>query len=208
MNLATRRSRASRDPDKTRERILTAAYEQIHQRGYQGMRLDEILEVSRLTKGALYHHFPNKQALGYAVVEEIIQPMIETLWVDPILTSSDPFDALIEVIESLPGDETKKIVEFGCPLNNLIQEMAPIDEGFRARLDKLVRLWHDGTRQALERAAASGRVRAEIDCETTAAFVQAAIEGCIGVAKCSQSTDRLATCLRGIVDYLHSLETA
>ncbi len=206
MNSAGGHSRTPRDPDRTRECILLAAFDLLYRKGYQGMRLDEVLAETGLTKGALYHHFSNKQALGYAVVEEVIQPMIEALWLEPIQSGNDSLDALIQVIKALPSDESRRVVEFGCPLNNLIQEMAPIDAGFRARLDNLVQLWHATTRQALQQAVATGRIRGDIDCDTTAAFIQAAIEGCIGLAKCSQDADRLASCLGGVVDYLHSLE--
>ena len=41
------------------------------------MRLDDVVAATGLTKGALYHHFPNKQALGYAVVDEGQKLVIE-----------------------------------------------------------------------------------------------------------------------------------
>lgn len=205
-NAETVRVRTSRNPDQTRDRILMAAFDLLYRRGYQGMRLDEVLNTTGLTKGALYHHFPNKQALGYAVVDEVIQPMIESIWLEPCQSNPDPFDGLVDAIRTLPGDHPERIVEFGCPLNNLIQEMAPIDEGFRTRLDNVIGLWHDTTRRALRQAVDTGRLRADIDCDKTASFVMAAIEGCIGLAKSSQSTERLTDCLGGIVNYLHSLE--
>jgi len=207
MTTASYANRNARNPDRTRERILVAAFDLLYQKGYQGMRLDEILAETGLTKGALYHHFPNKQALGYAVVEEMIQPMIESMWLEPIQAAADPFDALVGVIQDLPKNSARRLVEFGCPLNNLIQEMAPMDEGFRTRLDELVRLWHDATRRALQQSVATGRIRADVDCDATASFIQAAIEGCIGLNKCSRDADRLARCLTGVVHYLRSLET-
>ena len=46
-----------RNPDQTRARLLEAAFEEIYQHGFQGMRVDEILERTGLKKGAFYHHF-------------------------------------------------------------------------------------------------------------------------------------------------------
>ena len=43
-------------------------------RGFQSASLDTILASAGVTKGALYYHFNSKEALGYAVVEEIIAP--------------------------------------------------------------------------------------------------------------------------------------
>jgi len=56
----------------TRQIILQAAFDEIHARGFQGASLSKILSSTQVTKGALYHYFPNKLALGYAVVEEHI----------------------------------------------------------------------------------------------------------------------------------------
>jgi AcrR family transcriptional regulator len=38
----------------------------------QGASLDTILAATGVTKGALYCHFSSKEALGYAIVEEVI----------------------------------------------------------------------------------------------------------------------------------------
>ena len=55
----------------TRQVILEAAYEEIHVRGFQAASLSKILSSTNVTKGALYHYFPTKLALGYAVVDPL-----------------------------------------------------------------------------------------------------------------------------------------
>jgi len=58
------------EPD-TRSKILFAAYKEIHLHGFQAASLNNILAHTGVTKGALYHHFPNKTELGYAVIDEV-----------------------------------------------------------------------------------------------------------------------------------------
>jgi len=199
-------TRIERNPDLTRQRILDAAFMEIYRNGFQGMRLDDVLLVTGLTKGALYHHFPNKRALGYAVVDEVILPTIEAMWLQPVKNAADPLQGLITVIEQLPDNKPPEVIQYGCPVNNLAQEMSPLDEGFRQRLDYIFRLWHDVTEQALERARQQGRIRDDVDCDETATFILAAVEGCIGIAKNAQSKERLRSCNRGLVGYLRSLQ--
>lgn len=199
-------TRIERNPDATRQRILEAAFMEMYRNGYQGMRLDEVLSVTGLTKGALYHHFPNKLALGYAVVDEVILPTIEAMWLEPLKNSSDPLLGLMTVIEQLPDMKPPEVIQYGCPVNNLAQEMSPLDEGFRKRLDYIFRVWHDATEQALERARQQGRIREDLNCDETATFILAAVEGCIGIAKNAQSTEQLRVCNGGLVDYLRSLQ--
>jgi TetR/AcrR family transcriptional repressor of nem operon len=199
-------TRIERNPDLTRQRILDAAFMEIYRNGFQGMRLDDVLVVTGLTKGALYHHFPNKRALGYAVVDEVILPTIEAMWLQPVKNAADPLQGLITVIEQLPDNKPPEVIQYGCPVNNLAQEMSPLDEGFRQRLDYILRLWHDVTEQALERARQQGRIRDDVNCDETATFILAAVEGCIGIAKNAQSKERLRSCNRGLVGYLRSLQ--
>jgi len=199
-------TRIERNPEATRKRILEAAFMEIYRKGFQGMRLDDVLNTTELTKGALYHHFPNKRALGYAVVDEVILPIMDEMWLEPLKKAPDPMQGLIDVVEQLPEMKPPEIIEYGCPLNNLAQEMSPLDEGFRQRLDYVFRLWHDVTEEALERAKHQGKLRESIDCDETATFIMAALEGCIGIAKNAQSIERLRACNRGLVDYLHSLK--
>ncbi len=207
MNSKDNISRIERNPDMTRQRILEAAFLEVYRNGFQGMRLDEVLTATGLTKGALYHHFPNKRALGYAVVDEIILPTVEGMWLQPLKNAVDPLQGLKTVIEQLPEMKPPEMLRYGCPLNNLAQEMSPLDEGFRQRIDYIFRVWHDVIEQALERARQQGRIREDIDCNQTATFILAAVEGCIGIAKNAQSNTRLIACNRGLIDYLHSLET-
>ena len=199
-------ARIERNPEATRKRILEAAFMEIYRKGFQGMRLDDVLNTTELTKGALYHHFPNKRALGYAVVDEVILPIMDEMWLEPLKKAQDPLQGLIDVVEQLPEMKPPEIIEYGCPLNNLAQEMSPLDEGFRQRLDYVFRLWHDVTEEALERAKHQGKIRESIDCDETATFIMAALEGCIGIAKNAQSMERLRACNRGLVDYVHSLK--
>jgi TetR/AcrR family transcriptional regulator, transcriptional repressor for nem operon len=198
---------AERNPDVTRRRILDATFREIYRNGFQGMRLDEVLAVTGLTKGALYHHFPNKRALGYAVVDEIIGPMMDGIWLQPLKNAADPLQAMMSVIEQLPDNKPSELLQYGCPLNNLAQEMSPLDEGFRQRLGAVYSQWHAVTEQALQRARQQGRIRADVDCGETATFVLAALEGCIGMAKNSQSRQALTVCNRGLINYLRLLQT-
>ena len=199
-------ARVGRNPDQTRRCILEAAFAEMYRKGFQGMRLDDVIAATRLTKGALYHHFPNKRALGYAVLDEVIQPTMEAIWLQPLIDAPHPLEAVIGVIRQLPDIKPPELVRYGCPLNNLAQEMSPLDEGFRQRLDRVFQLWHDATRDALERARQQGEIRDSIDCDETATFVMAALEGCIGIAKNAQSAERLKVCNRGLIQFLRSLQ--
>jgi len=195
-----------RDPIKTREKLLQSAYQQIHEHGFQTASLDEILRDTGVTKGALYHHFPNKNALGYAVVEEIIAPMLAEFWINPVVDSDDPVVAMQQVIRETGESMSMQELKLGCPLNNLSQEMSATDEGFRLRLDQIYDQWRGALSVALQDGKAKGCVAAHVDPVTTAAFLVASLEGCIGMAKNSQDMNILLQCGQGINDFLETLK--
>ena len=60
----------TRDPESTRERILDAALNIFSNKGYHDTRLDEIVDESQTSKGAIYFHFPNKERLFIALVDQ------------------------------------------------------------------------------------------------------------------------------------------
>lgn len=197
-----------RNPDETRERLLDAATEEIHLHGFQAASLKRILEDTGLTKGALYHHFPTKQALGYAVVEERLTSLIRDLWIAPLKSYKDPITGLREVILAAK-DELGEVtlLRLGCPLNNLSQEMSSIDEGFRQRLHDVYMLWHRSIVEALSRGQGAGIVRDNVDCDSAAMFLMATIEGAVGIAKNAQKKDILSITMSAAFEYLEHLRT-
>jgi AcrR family transcriptional regulator len=54
----------------TRDRILQAALQVFAEKGYHRAAVDDIVRTSRTSKGAVYHHFPNKEALFLALVDD------------------------------------------------------------------------------------------------------------------------------------------
>lgn len=63
-------SSATPDATSTRERILDAALNIFSHKGYHETRMDEIVEESGTSKGSIYFHFPNKERLFMALVDQ------------------------------------------------------------------------------------------------------------------------------------------
>lgn len=193
----------NKQPDVTRERILDAAFQEIYRYGFQSASLANILERTGLTKGALYHHFPDKQALGLAVVDEVVRARLEQLVIQPLRDSREPIATLQAILRA--KREHTEMVELGCPLNNLMQEMSPLDEAFRTHLNAIMTDWQETLAEALKRGQRHGQVRNDIDCAATALFIVSAWEGCIGIAKNMQSERAYRTCVDQIAGFVQSL---
>ena len=143
----------------TRGTILMAAYREIHLNGFQSASLNNILARTGVTKGALYHHFPNKTELGYAVVDEVISRRINLGFIEPLVHFNDPIEGFIQLIQQAGEAFSLTDIELGCPLSVLAQEMAPIDEGFRLRLSAIYEHWHQSIAAVLQRGQQDGLIR-------------------------------------------------
>jgi len=191
-----------RNPEQTRRRLLEKAFEEIHRDGFQAASLDAILEGTGVSKGALYHHFPSKRELGYAVVEEVLGEHVRQAWLEGLRGTDDPIGFWQTHILETANEATLESIKLGCPINNLAQEMAAVDEGFRTRLERIYGEWRGAIADSLRRGQASRRVRSDLDVDAAAAFLVAAWEGCAGAVKNSQDMQLGWTLIRGLQDYL------
>lgn len=200
MNTSTKTS------DLTRHTLLEAAFAEIHQHGFQAASIMQILADTELTKGALYHHFPDKKALGLAVIEEMIRPRLAATMFDPLAETQQPLAAMQALLRVKAAENAPWVVALGCPLNNLMQEMSPLDEVFRLRLNGLFQDWVTVVKEALARGKKSGEVKKEVNAAQTAFFIVSALEGCIGMSKNTQSVDAYRGCLKQLGLYLDTLK--
>jgi TetR/AcrR family transcriptional repressor of nem operon len=198
---------APKASDATRQKILMAAFGEFYKHGFQGGSLNQIVESAGTTKGALFHHFPNgKQELGYAVVDEVVEPLLMQRWLDPIVGSTNPIADLKRSFRKFVKEDIDSgHITYGCPLNNLAQEMSPLDTGFRSRIDALYIAWRKGFATVLANGVKAGTVHKKVDPRSVAAMLVAGQMGIWGTGKSSQSKAVMTQATEAICDYLDSL---
>ncbi|NOT17569.1 MAG: TetR/AcrR family transcriptional regulator [Sulfuriferula sp.] len=192
------------NPDLTRNKLLNAAFCEMHRQGYQGTSIADILQQTALTKGALYHHFPTKHALGLAVIDEVIAPFLSQKVIRPLYDSPTPITTLLDIL-SRAGELGDEGIMLGCPLNNLMQEMSPLDEQFRHQLNNVLEIWQLALHDALITGQQQKIIKPDIDIAAAALFIVSAWEGCYSIAKNKQSPAAFKSCMTQLKSYIHSL---
>lgn len=172
-----------RDHDKTRAHILDVAFGEIYRHGFQGVSVDDIVKKTNLTKGAFYHHFPTKMELGYALVDDVIKPMVIDRWISPLVTQKNPLNGILKQMQIHIVDMPSEKLRHGCPLNNLVQEMAPLDRVFKSKLSAALNLWINETEKLLKCAQDEGHLKKSVKTRQLAQFVVMAHEGFFGMLK-------------------------
>ena len=91
-------------PEQTVEKILDAAALLFIQKGYQNTTLQDIIDATKLSKGAVYHHFRSKEEIAQRVGDRLGDQMWEPLRHirdDPALTG-------LQKLQALPGSGSSR----------------------------------------------------------------------------------------------------
>jgi AcrR family transcriptional regulator len=180
---------------------------EFYRRSFQGGSLNEIVKAAGTTKGALFHHFAGKQDLGYAVVDEIIAPLLDQRWLTPLADANDPIAEMKRVFRQFVKEDVKSgTYVHGCPLNNLAQEMSPLDEGFRKRIDGLYATWRKRYAEAIALAIKAGHVRKDVSPQKVASLIVVSQMGIWGTGKSSQCGDLMVEACEALCGYLEGLK--
>lgn len=193
------------NPDKTCDRILQAAFKEIYVHGFQAASLNKILKNVNHTKGALYHHFPSKKRLGLCVIDQIISAQIYSFFMAPLEKVDDPIPVLCSIFQKKADTLSIEEIKYGCPLNNLTQEMGSIDEDFKKSLKMISDKWVSSIEEALDRGKKEGNVRGDVDSNGSALLIVASIEGALGLGKTTGTKDFFVKCMEQLQGYVKSL---
>src|ERR1700743_860059 len=77
-------ARRRNDPEGVRSRVLDAAAALFQAQGYHATGMREVIDKTKLSPGAFHHHFPTKESLAIAVINERVAPAVRDAWIDPI----------------------------------------------------------------------------------------------------------------------------
>ncbi|MCH6256038.1 TetR/AcrR family transcriptional regulator [Puniceicoccaceae bacterium K14] len=194
--------------ESTRSKILRTALELFHQGSFNGTSVNQIVVKAGITKGALFHYFKGKNELGYAIVDELLRESVQENWVFPLATSDDPIGYITELLRAFEKEmqETPEMVECGCPLNNLSQEMSSMDSSFRLRLRDVYQEWEDCLDASLRRGIEAGKVRKGIDPAAVAKVLISVFQGSIGMMKVHQTREFSMGLKEGLIQILDQLK--
>lgn len=191
-----------KQPVQTRRAILEAAGAEFVRHGYAGAGLGGIVARAEMTKGALFHHFPDKRALAVAWVQDILAPELATRWIEPLaeLASLDALKSHCRrrCTELDPLDETSALVA-------LMAEVSATDPALAAALEQVFADWRGALAAVLERGKAEGWIHRSIQPAAEAAFLVATVAGFAVTTRAHADEGVRRTCANALEGYLETL---
>ncbi|WP_432710378.1 TetR/AcrR family transcriptional regulator [Pedobacter sp.] len=153
--------------------IIQKSFDLIYERGYQSTSIDDIIATTQMTKGAFFYHFKNKEEMGLAVINEMLYPHMIPFLDKHLARSGDARANIYRMMEVLLLEDTFFKVEFGCPMVNLIEEMAPHNPSFRRALIRVISLWQSEVETAIINAQAEGLMSKSHNAKNVAQYISA-----------------------------------
>jgi AcrR family transcriptional regulator len=183
MATATANGVKQQQSERTRAALIGAATAMLLDRGYEGTTLTLLARRVRMTKGAIYHHFPDKEALLRAVMERV-----RRTWEREVGAHVPPAGDALEQIGALFDHQARLIDEEPslCLLvTGLTLQSRSLDRGLAGVVAGITDDLTELVRGVLARGQRAGTVRDDLDARDLARSVVAILKA----ISCSRATD-------------------
>ena len=190
----------------TQQLIIDKAYNLFYKNGFKSTSIDKIMHATKLSKGAFYHHFKNKQDIGLAVISQRVQTRILNGMIKPLESDQEPIELLKHVFTSKIRSFTEEEKQTGCPANNLINEIGDSELGYQLALRKIIDDWKKAIIKIIENGKSTGSIKTEVDSAAVSIYLISSFEGIRGIRKLYQDDQILEEYLLGVENYLNQLK--
>jgi TetR/AcrR family transcriptional regulator, transcriptional repressor for nem operon len=169
-------------PLNARDKLLEAGVKLIRERGYSATSVDDLCRLAGVTKGAFFHHFVSKEALGVALADYWSSSTGAFFDDAPYHQHEDPLDRVLGYIDFRLMLIEGTPQEFSCVAGTMVQETFLSSDAIRNACEASI----SGNAAKLEADIAAALERcgvAGIDSASLALHVQAVLQGGFIVAK-------------------------
>lgn len=175
--------RMSRPPrGEARARLLEAARTLVRHRGFAATSVDDLCAAAGVTKGAFFHHFPSKEALGVALIDDWTMTTGAMFAAHPYNALPDPLDRVFGYIDLRRQILGQPIPEFTCVAGTTVQEAYETSTPIREAAERSVASGFEHVRPHLAEALETHPVPG-VTAEGLAQQFQVAVQGGIILAK-------------------------
>lgn len=197
----TRRTNTDPDRGDARTRLLDAARDIVRQQGFAATSVDQLCRAAGVTKGAFFHHFPSKEALGVAAARHWSDTTGALFAQAPYHDHADPLDRVLAYVDFRRDIIAGNVEEFTCLVGTMSSEVYRAHPAIRtACADSIV--GHAATLEADIAAAMEARGVSGISAASLAIHTQAVLQGAFILAKAADDPAVATDCVDHLKRYL------
>jgi AcrR family transcriptional regulator len=154
--------------DARRRQILNGSRVCFARYGYEGATVRRLEDATGLSRGAIFHHFRDKESLFLALAEDDAARMADVV----------AEQGLVQVMRDLLSERSEHPADWlGTRLE--VSRRLRTDPEFRARWAERSEQLTTATRQRLARQREVGKLRDDISVEVLTAFLELVLEGLV-----------------------------
>ncbi len=188
-----------------RDKLLDAALSTIRGRGFTDTSVDELCASAGVTKGAFFHHFRSKDALGVAAAERFAAHADAVFAAAPFRSASDPVDRLLGYVDFRKAMMQGDLPGFTCLVGTMAQEIYATHPDVRDACARTIAAHVGFLIPDIAAALAARKVDAPGGAEGLALYMQAVIQGAFVLAKANNDAQVAANCLEHLRNHLAGL---
>ena len=166
-----------------KEKLLNAALSLIREKGFSATTVEDLCARAGVTKGAFFHHFISKEALGVAAANHWSTVTGAIFEQASYHTHEDPLDRVLAYIDFRHSLLRGEPPEFTCVAGTMVQEVYDLYPKIRAACAESIFGHADTLVDDIEAAMAAHGATDDWTAESLAAHTQAVLQGAFILAK-------------------------
>ncbi len=170
-----------------REKILTEGLRVVHEHGFAGASVRDIVQAAGVPQGSFTNHFASKEAFGLEVIDLYLGNarvvMRDTLLNDAL----PPLQRLAAYIDAGMNRLNRDSMRNGCLFGNFTAEACDQSESMRLKLLEVFAEVRRSIAYCLKAAVDAAELPRDFDCDEAAAFMVASLQGANLLAKAERS---------------------
>ena len=170
-----------------REKILTEGLRVVHERGFAGASVRDIVQAAGVPQGSFTNHFASKEAFCLEILDRYFADTRALIGRTLRNDSLPPLKRLRAYVDATHKYLTRVGLQNGCLIGNFSAEASDHSEMIRKRIVEIFAEMRQAIAYCLKAAVKKGDLPRKTDCNEVAGFLNASLQGAILESKAERS---------------------
>ncbi|MEO9891066.1 TetR/AcrR family transcriptional regulator [Aurantibacter sp.] len=191
----------------TKQHIVHEAFKLFYENGFKATSINDVMKATKMTKGAFYYHYKNKEQLALEVIKLKIQKRVYDGMIAPLKEEG----SAIEILENTFINRINFFSIYdksnGCPMNNFINEIGNYEKSYQLALKNIIEKWKSSLIALIEKGKTEGSIKKSTNNMAVATFLISSFEGIRGIRKLYNGDQIINDYIKGISSYLQLIKS-
>ena len=189
--------------EKTKQFIIEKSAPIFNTKGIEATAMSDIMEATNLSKGSLYVHFADKEALSHAAVDYNLNSLVNK--VAAAVGIHNTAKEKLKAAYNFLSDPRNPPLPGGCPMLNFGLEADDTNPPVLKKVANTIKKLQQNTIAIIEKGKATGEFKKDWDAGIFATKAFALVEGGIMLTRVTGKSDQLKTILTIINDEIEAM---